>query len=944
MTATLDGPAVAPPRGAARTARGLRARWRVAARLARRQVRRTLLSSALIATLILLPIAAMTGYAVIALSSIPTVEERIAMELGRTQSWISVAGLPGNGFWQAPTQPSWNGYPSTMSEMPTGTAVTDPTTLLPAGTSAISVTQGTVRVTTPDGVTGMQATAGETWDPSLAGSYDLLDGRAPAGPHDALVTPATLNRLGIGIGDEITLPDSGSRYTVTGTMRSARLGDAVPALFLPPSAAVRGDRGWYLPDHALSWADVKDLNEQGVVALSRTVLLDPPDVRGTDAEFSYDEYWASRWSIMMVLAMAALFTAYVVVMLAGAAFAVAARRQQRSLAVAASVGASASDLRRVILLQGTTLGLVGGVMGVALGIGAAAVVMHLVGDGTAPHFPGFHPPWEILAVILLFAVLVGTASAAMPARTVGRSDTLSALRGARRPQVPTASRPLWGSLLMVVGLAVTLGSAATIVAIADTDIAWDSPLRTIPPFGIVVGPIVVQAGILLSGRWLLWMTARLLSPLGLAARLASRDAAANSSRTVPAFAAIAATVFLGVFALSTAAMQNADTAREWYYQAPVGGMAVSFAPTGTGFVTELDADQRRDAAEAALELADAAGATRTAVVQKQPSSWAYADVSTLPEDQVHVLAILPERYLLEPQESFRSRGQDPGNPLSVISADEIETALGVTLTPEQLQAYRSGAAIVADPRFAVGGAVELAAWTPEEASRGEIPSNIWPEPADGPGWATPTWDRRIDAIVLDLPFQPTAVAIAPETAADLRIAVNPEFVVSGFDAPVGVDVRDRTGLLSETLSTEKWTIYATWENGPPDDALWMIPIIVAVATLVLGASAVALSLARFERRPDDATLSAVGGTGGMRRRIGFWQGLIIAGFGTLAGAAAGILPPIGLAIQSGGSMRLHDAPWVVLLGLAVALPLGIAAVSWLVTPRRPDLTRRTAIT
>jgi predicted lysophospholipase L1 biosynthesis ABC-type transport system permease subunit len=123
----------------------------------------------------------------------------------------------------------------------------------------------------------------------------------------------------------------------------------------------------------------------------------------------------------------------------------------------------------------------------------------------------------------------------------------------------------------------------------------------------------------------------------------------------------------------------------------------------------------------------------------------------------------------------------------------------------------------------------------------------------------------------------------------------------------------------------------------------MAPIIAAVATLVLGASAVALSLARVERRPDDATLSAVGGTAGLRRRIGFWQGLIIAGFGTIAGAAAGVLPPIGFAIQSRGDLLLADAPWTVLALFVLALPVSIALVSWLVPPRRPELIRRTSI-
>ncbi len=108
----------------------------------------------------------------------------------------------------------------------------------------------------------------------------------------------------------------------------------------------------------------------------------------------------------------------------------------------------------------------------------------------------------------------------------------------------------------------------------------------------------------------------------------------------------------------------------------------------------------------------------------------------------------------------------------------------------------------------------------------------------------------------------------------------------------------------------------------------------------------ALGLARFERRPDDATLAAVGGTPGLRRRIGLWQGLVIAGFGTFAGATAGILPPIGFWLQSQTGyepLSLADIPWWLLGALAVALPLGIAAVNWLVPPREPELTRRNVI-
>ncbi|WP_217184473.1 FtsX-like permease family protein [Streptomyces sp. AC495_CC817] len=950
MTSTLEDPAPEVGsfrRGAVSPAKGaLRMRWRVAARLARRQVRRTALSSILIAVLVMLPIAAMTGYAIVAMSMVPSAQERATAELGRMEAWLAVTGVPGEGFWQAPTEPQWYGYATDAGFTSDAPPLGDPLSLLPAGTEALRLAERTVRVETPAGVTTMRATSGESWDPRFAGKFDVRDGRVPAARDEVMVTPAALDRLGIRIGDEVRLSADDRTLTVTGTLDAAELGDDVPALFLAESADFGGEARWYLPELVLDWPDVQTLNDDGVVALSRTVLLDPPVIDPTEVQGSYDAYAGQIWSIVMLLATAGLFAAYVVVMLAGAAFAVAGRRQQRSLAVAASVGATAGDLRRTVLLQGTLLGLVGGIAGLVLGVGAAILTVTLTSDGSATQYWGFHVPWPLLAAILVFSVLVGTASAAAPAHTVARSDTLAALRGARRPQRPTASRPVWGSVLLVLGIALTLGSSFTILAVDATDIPWDSPLRTIPPFGVVAGPIIVQVGILLSGRWLLWTTSRMMSPLGLAARLASRDAAANSSRTVPAFAAIAATVFLAVFAVGQGAMQSSASARDWFYQAPIGSMAVTFYSGDTGQAPDpLDGTEARAAADAGLELAETAGASATAVVAQQLEPWWYPNVEEIGGGENRVIAVLPERHLLDPtvSQSFTGNGQSPSNPLSVIAPDELETALGVRLSPAQLDAYRDGAAVAADPRYVTSGTIRVSAWSARDVYEGRTPDNVWMRTENTPDLADPVWERRLEAITVDAPLQPTLIAVSPDTAEDLGISAQPTMVIASFDDPVPTDTRDRVQAQSELLSTPEWIVAPSFEEGPPSDAVWIAPILIAVTTLVLGASSVALSLARVERRPDDATLSAVGGTRGLRRRIGFWQGLLIAGFGTVAGTAAGILPPVGFAIQSRGTLQLDDVPWLLLGLLAVALPLGIAAASWLVPPRRPDLTRRTVI-
>ncbi|WP_435743897.1 FtsX-like permease family protein [Microbacterium sp. PMB16] len=941
MTMTVEAPETAPARSADRAPRpGLRSRWRVASLLARRQLRRTALSSSLIGVLIMLPIAAMTAYAIVGASMISTPQERVTAELGRMDAWIAVAGLPGSGFWQAPTDPTWTGFAADSTTASAGTPVSDPTELLPPGSEAIRVVEADVRVETPGGVTAMQAWSGQVWDPGFDGRYRVDEGRPPANGREVMTTPAALDRLEVEIGDRVVVSDTDTAYTVVGTLTDASLPGKVPALFFPDDAEIDGAVRWYLPEMSLTWPEVQELNEQGVVAFSRAVILNPPDVSVNTIQGSYQPDQGAMWTVLMVVVAGGLFAAYVVVMLAGAAFAVAARRQQRSLAIAASVGATAADLRRIVLLQGTTLGLAGGIAGLGLGIGAAALTMALLSDGSLTQFWGFHVPWLVLAGILVFSVVVGTASAAMPARTVARSDTLSALRGARRPQLPRSSRPIWGSILLLIGVALTIGCALAVLAVNATDLAVDSPLRVVPPFGIVVGPILVQLGILLSGRWLLWITSNALSRLGLAARMASRDAAANSSRTVPAFAAIAATVFIAVFSIGQTSMQNASTARDWAYQAPVGSLAISIYEGGMGVLDDADAAA---GADAGVELAESAGASGTAVVARQPEFWSYTKSSEIPEDATKAIAVLPDRYLLDPEIQPSYTGQDRSNPLAMVSVADVDTALGVTLTPAQRTAYREGAAIVTDPRYVSDGTVDLAAWTGRDAFDGNMPDNIWIPWAGGPDRAEPLWEKKVEAISLDLPHQPFAVAISPDTAAALDIDSRPSLVIASFDAAASVDVRDRTQQQSESLSNDEWTIAPYFENGPPDDAFWMIPILSAVGVLVLGASGVALSLARFERRPDDATLSAVGGTNALRRRIGFWQGLIIAGFGTFAGAAAGVLPPIGFAIQSQGRLLIADMPWVVLALLAIALPLAIAVVSWLVPPRAAELTRRSAI-
>jgi len=920
------------------------ARIRVSARIARRQVRRAWVSSLLIMSLIALPIAGMAGVAVVVSSTFATPAERVTVELGRMSAWVEPLWSAESGFWQKPDDPyefgnssQWGG--SDGSSEPELSA--DPRTALPPGTEIVPVSSGDERIETVAGTAPARGVAGDVTDARFRGAYALIDGRAPSDDGEVLVTPAVLERAGTTIGGTLTLAD-GDRFTVTGTFDAATAADADLVIAFFDADRYSPIRS-FLPDADIDSERLSALNAAGFGVYARQLVLDPPPF-----EQPYDDYTfptSAEQDQQRQLALAAgiggggIAAGYMVVMLAGAAFAVSARRQQRALAIAASVGAEPRDLRRIVLLQGAVLGLIAGAVGLAAGVGLAALLMPILNNGSATVFWGFHVPWLLLAGVLVFAVLVGSASAWMPARTVGKSDTISALRGARRPMTVTAARPLWGSLLIIVGVAVTVvsGIAAGAVAISDT-IPGDSPLRWIPTVGIVGGPILAQVGILVSGRWLLWLSSRLLSGIGLAARLASRDAVANGARTVPAFAAIGATVFVGVFAVSMGMMTAEQSARNYTYSAPVGTVVADVSSMDGSLLT---ADVAQDAVDEVKRLFASSGATGIGVVSGEQPLYFAETAADIPLDLEHVMLVAPARSLVSPVEGVTFYGNATDN-LSVVAVDDLDAAMGITLSEDQRTAYVEGAVIVADDRYLTDGRVEVGSWSARDAYEGRMPNNVWTDDQVD----DPMWQRTAPAIAVTAPDQNVVAAVAPTTAREWGIEVVPRQVLAVFPEGADMNSQDRLNALSGSLDTDVYQVGFWRETGPSSPAVWLVPLLAAVAVLVLGASAVALGLARFERRPDDATLAAVGGTPGLRRRIGLWQGLVIAGFGTFAGATAGILPPIGFWLQSQTSfepLNLADIPWWLLAALAVALPLGIAAVNWLVPPREPELTRRNVI-
>ena len=193
----------------------------------------------------------------------------------------------------------------------------------------------------------------------------------------------------------------------------------------------------------------------GVDALGRALAARGVALTTRDA-LAHPERYAEQPDTVTVdslraLALVALIVALgllEVVLLAGTAFAVGARRQTRELGLVAASGGSPRDVRRIVLAQGLVLGAIGAALGVAAGFAIAFAGRPLWERLADSEITGWaFGPAEI-AVAALVGLLSGLAAAVLPALGAGRMRPVNALAGrfratARRapPRRPGGRRP-----------------------------------------------------------------------------------------------------------------------------------------------------------------------------------------------------------------------------------------------------------------------------------------------------------------------------------------------------------------------------------------------------------------------------------------------------------------------------------------------------------------------
>ena len=1001
--------------------------WKVAVRIARREALRHKGRSALVAAMLALPVAGASAADTLYHTTKLTTVEQVRRDIGHADALVSfVAPAPIEQLpdGSVPTPPQAAGM---LAGALQGTQVASPVDagVLPPGSRVVPLPAAQeLRVSSPQGAYSVQGAERDLGDPLLNGLYVKKAGRAPHAKGEVTLSTSLLSALDKRVGDQVSaeflsagehpgadgrLPehqltivgeyddpahlDADRLLAYPGTLPAAQDGqdaqnsqDARNSQASPDAQGDPGPTQWLAQvPGGLSWAQVLKLNQSGYSAESLLVAENPPPDSAVPLMQHYQaaSVGSSRLTqaLVAVGALGIVMALLEVVLLAGPAFAVGARKRRRDFGLMGAAGADQRMVRAVVLADGLVLGAVGGVVGAVAGIGLGRLALPEAVTLTHREPGAFRIAPGDLAGAALIGVVTGLIAALIPAVITGRQHVLQALTGGRRG---ARGVPWKLALLGVVILAA--GMAATGYAV------YKPGIHTVP---LVAGIAVCELGVVACTPLLVALTGKAGRLLPLTGRMALRDSARNRGRTAPAVAAILAAV-AGSTAVATLLTTDDARGRAQYHSTlRPGQVALMFGPAaaqqagmqpafGMGYgglsgyggygdsngpnTAPVDTGKAISAISATLPVRSAA------VIPTQDFS------GFVPQDIVIKRTVANDCPFFNGGQGLVTLPSG-GDSESMIQADPrcVAAFSGGQVVPGDAATLRALTGTV-DPQaekvLAAGGMV---VFSPYDLTG--------TDPATGTATATialqrscPPSDAQLPDVVRQqfAPFcsgPPPAPLTLPAAVAKTKdgSAVNGVRALIPQSAATGYGVKyqpsmilfdttrmptkaeeERANAAAETLGTTALLKVERGYQGGDDTTMLALAAVAAFVTL--GAAAISTGLAITDGQADLETLAAVGARPRVRRTLAGSQATITAAMGAVLGSATGLVPAVAVvearshsfvqsALEGRSGPGVHAQsylaiPWWFLLGTIVIVPMlaGIGAV--LVTRSKVEIRRR----
>ncbi len=590
-----------------------------------------------------------------------------------------------------------------------------------------------------------------------------------------------------------------------------------------------------------------------------------------------------------------------VVLLAGTAFAVGARRQVHDLGVVGASGATSRQIRRIVLAQGLVLGVLGSLIGICFGVAVAIGGRHLwerLDNGIV--FGWNFGPGEI-AVAAVVGAVSGVLAAVVPAIGAGRMTAVDALSGRFRVSAASKRRtPILGMALVLIGVATGVvgdqlmaadfaGYVRSLSRVGQTGSYVTPPSPTVPVGLVLLGAVLAVVGMVVLAPVIITALGRLAGGLPLSGRLAFRDAARHRHRTGPATSAIAVAVAGSVvFAFVLAGRAEADRLSYAAYLPPDVLSVAGAKPSDKALVLTA-ADQ------AATKLPDA-----TVITPRYVTDGA----ANKPRQMSEIYASPPQR---------RCRQGCVSLPVALADTGLMELALGRPVSDAEAAALNAGKVLVVSPRLVdQRGEVHFdggrrGARLPAVLAKGSVVYAGLPgafvsaDEVDAVGWATVQRDALI----------PFAASASKDQVDAAKTAVEEQ---GGF---------------------------ASLDTGPSDPSRILLVIAgIAAAFVTLVGVAISVALSAAEGKADLATLAAVGAPPRRRRSLAAAQALLVGGLGCGLGLLLGVFVSYTLRATIGAPQFV--VPWNSLIVVGVVVPVLAMLIAAVFTPSRLPLTTRRA--
>jgi len=583
-------------------------------------------------------------------------------------------------------------------------------------------------------------------------------------------------------------------------------------------------------------------------------------------------------------------------------FTVLAQRRLRAIGMLAAQGATQRHIRLVVRANGAATGIVGAILGVALGF-IAWLAYRPQAENSAHHVMGaFQLPWAVIGISMALAIIATYFAASRPARMIAKVPVVAALAG--RPPAPKKTR----HLAIPIGLCFLVGAFLLLGAAGATVGGGGKNNQTLE---LAVGFIALTVAIVLLAPALLSVVAAAGRRSPVAIRLALRDLARYRARSGPALAAISLSTLIAVIICVASAARFAN--------------ALDYAGPN------LSSNQL-------IVYEPGNGDGRSAVPDNNPTA---AQIAAAPKVAKDIAAELGTSSLIALETSNanldRAANGRSWSGQIYVATPQLLSAFGIKqseINPDaDILTVRPGLSTMSLMQLTYGdqqGGGQVSNGPGNGGGPGPNSANQWPCPA-GSCIANPPIQE-----ISQLPSGTSAPNTVVTEHAITTLHLQKSVQTSGWliQVPNG---------LTATQVTDAQRIAAAagmgveTRNSIPSlaqiiDAATLFGIVLAIG--ILGMS---VGLVRSEAARDLRTLSATGAGGVTRRTITATTAGALGFTGAVVGIVGGYLAAIGFFRSNSldGLSSLTSIPVTNLLVILVGMPLAATVLGWLLAGRDP---------